>query len=943
MKFRLNDSYSGRYWTVKDVQWTPQDFVSWIMTLDIGLSDEAKLLMPNGMSLNETILNNDSDVTIYGLDQMLLNYIPPKDLPEIPNPENKVDELMQKLDGSAMSIESLDKVLSRRKMLAERVLASSKAHKEMLQTLKEHFRTSESSRDVAMNYLRRRQNGMKELLIVFYERLERSSVRELLNEFTMMPSYSLPLTPEKLLQPTWPKLDEWLYSISARYAEAQKRVQLCISAAQSISPLPPREVPELKEADEALVEIELLLKKMNNDIAHVSKSTAEENYTERVFRLISTHEREHDPALMNNLKQLRSSLASLQEAHATVLRASKPFWTSFYNVSLKYDALYEYLRQIAEEVDKSRVLASQCQNLYNLFADIIIEAVRRTEWQVSYDGLHPSNHRFSQNQVQEVAARKAWTSHFSTLLFDVKKLEHLPTVTRSNVADFLFRLQSEPKYQLVSQLLGTRLNALVHAPVKQMDPSSEGLLRENSALNERITVYKARCRNLEEILQQQARCLSTKSSGNQLSSLEKSKSQGTAPFFEESPSLIPISVIQQLSRGGSNPQESAQIQQLKSEISNLQTQLAQANLRIEEQNGELKSKNILIQELNKRNLLLSQDNQTTNSSLHSLKLEGVDSIDKPADLDFQNKSKATSSEQKRSHLLSLDSIYSAFEGKVGDLQQLLHQFQDEIKSEKHQKEIVELAKDVDEVQKLKGEIEHAQQNEAKAQNALSKKMEQSQVLSEKLSAFVSDFRRLDWVLHQRLSASAFESEELGHLQDFNTQYELTAEFNEAQRNTDLSHWMDKPNPELSFQEFVSRMESVNIKDLQEFALASILQVRVRELHWKKELQFSRDKVYKTILDSQEKVSLRNFKQGDLALFLPTRRVSSTRNVWVAFNVNSPHYYLRPRPEHKLESRDWLLARVVNVEENIADGSAQNHFKLPRGTTWHWVDATTERK
>lgn len=98
--------------------------------------------------------------------------------------------------------------------------------------------------------------------------------------------------------------------------------------------------------------------------------------------------------------------------------------------------------------------------------------------------------------------------------------------------------------------------------------------------------------------------------------------------------------------------------------------------------------------------------------------------------------------------------------------------------------------------------------------------------------------------------------------------------------------------------------------------------------------------------SRGKLAYKSFKQGDLALFLPTRDQTRDPNPWAAFNVGAPHFFLKPSPEHRLFERDWLVARITKIEEWVVDrahGSEKdNPFDLSDGLKWHLLEATEER-
>ena len=133
--------------------------------------------------------------------------------------------------------------------------------------------------------------------------------------------------------------------------------------------------------------------------------------------------------------------------------------------------------------------------------------------------------------------------------------------------------------------------------------------------------------------------------------------------------------------------------------------------------------------------------------------------------------------------------------------------------------------------------------------------------------------------------------------------------------------------------------------------------------WQREAKSYRDKAHRFQSESHDKIAFRGFKEGDLALFLPTRN-QATRP-WAAFNVGAPHYFLRETDSHRLRSRDWLLARIAKVEERVVDLSRsmlaadrrsltsttsdgntsiddENPFELSDGLRWYLLDAAEEK-
>lgn len=88
--------------------------------------------------------------------------------------------------------------------------------------------------------------------------------------------------------------------------------------------------------------------------------------------------------------------------------------------------------------------------------------------------------------------------------------------------------------------------------------------------------------------------------------------------------------------------------------------------------------------------------------------------------------------------------------------------------------------------------------------------------------------------------------------------------------------------------------------------------------------------------AKEKIAFANFVKGDLALFLPTRNV--TTRVWAAFNISSPHNFLKPTPEiaEQTQYREWVVARITMIEEDVVDSRRpdSNPYGLAEGLRYH---------
>ena len=168
----------------------------------------------------------------------------------------------------------------------------------------------------------------------------------------------------------------------------------------------------------------------------------------------------------------------------------------------------------------------------------------------------------------------------------------------------------------------------------------------------------------------------------------------------------------------------------------------------------------------------------------------------------------------------------------------------------------------------------------------------------------------------------------------------------------------------SYSTFLREIQSFNIGTFSEAVVKRVKEAEHTARKWQREAKAYREKFHRAQLEAHEKIAFRSFKEGDLALFLPTRN-QATRP-WAAFNVGAPHYFLREQDSHRLRTRDWLLARISKVEErvvdlsrsitglrppsdrrsNASDGGAsvddENPFELSDGLRWCLLDAAEEK-
>lgn len=191
----------------------------------------------------------------------------------------------------------------------------------------------------------------------------------------------------------------------------------------------------------------------------------------------------------------------------------------------------------------------------------------------------------------------------------------------------------------------------------------------------------------------------------------------------------------------------------------------------------------------------------------------------------------------------------------------------------------------------------------------------------------------------------------------------------AKPDTALLSWMHAESleeEEAKFSAFVENLAHFDVSIFGNAVVKRMKDIEVLARKWSKEAKAYkpyRDKYHRVQSEAHEKIAYRSFKEGDLALFLPTR--NQAIRSWAAFNVGAPHYFLREQDSHKLQARDWLLARINKIEERVVDlsrslngvapdrrslGDAsdgvslddENPFELSDGLRWYLIDATEEK-
>ncbi|ROT34451.1 hypothetical protein SODALDRAFT_286560 [Sodiomyces alkalinus F11] len=184
---------------------------------------------------------------------------------------------------------------------------------------------------------------------------------------------------------------------------------------------------------------------------------------------------------------------------------------------------------------------------------------------------------------------------------------------------------------------------------------------------------------------------------------------------------------------------------------------------------------------------------------------------------------------------------------------------------------------------------------------------------------------------------------------------------------ELLYWTNSTEEEdetEKYEAFVSQLGSFDMDLVSETVYRRVKDVEHLARKLQRDARAYREKARTLQKEAHEKIAYKHFKEGDLALFLPTRNQAS--GAWAAFNVGFPHYFLREQDGHRLRSREWLVARITRIEERVVDLSKTLHkqqqqqapdpdaassangeeddnpFQLSDGLRWYMIDAHEDK-
>ncbi|OQO07929.1 hypothetical protein B0A48_06721 [Cryoendolithus antarcticus] len=186
-------------------------------------------------------------------------------------------------------------------------------------------------------------------------------------------------------------------------------------------------------------------------------------------------------------------------------------------------------------------------------------------------------------------------------------------------------------------------------------------------------------------------------------------------------------------------------------------------------------------------------------------------------------------------------------------------------------------------------------------------------------------------------------------------------------DTTLLHWPSALTIEEENNQYTAFLSNLSMFNLETFSEAVIKRLRDFEYtarKYSREVKDSskradayKDRAQRLKTEAHGKIAVRDFKEGDLALFLPTR--GQAKGAWAAFNIGCPHYFLAEREGMGLGRRDFFVGRIQKVEGRVVDLGRQpaegeskggspsiaeddNPFELSDGLTWWMVHASEER-
>ncbi|KAI8936908.1 hypothetical protein NX059_006140 [Plenodomus lindquistii] len=512
-----------------------------------------------------------------------------------------------------------------------------------------------------------------------------------------------------------------------------------------------------------------------------------------------------------------------------------------------------------------------------------------------------------------------------------------------------FKTRIEEAEDELDRVLGSRdhertvIDARLQELVIELDKARQDAVKQNSEADERIAKLQAELDNNKAVKKQDFEALTT--------TFKYLSPDTTAP---ESPSKL-IAQLEDLALRSLEHQK-----ELQQAVAIAKSENENTHARLEDQEKELKSE---VEKQEKARIQLQEQLDSQIATLGSITAELKD---------------------ERNHLHDLRTKFAEGETGADALRKRVEEEEEKVgqlRAELAEKSSHANSLDVELMRMEKKLLKYEEFDSSRAHQRLARAKELSQRLYAQHERLIRLLEALGFVItHEngemvlqrasKLGNSTIMSDTNGGLSRSTTTPSPTPLKRFLEDIGDLSflQWTESATPEEEESRYKELIEKLNLFNTETFSDAVAKRMRDMEhtaRKWQKEARAYRDKAHRFQADANEKIAYRTFKEGDLALFLPTR--NNAHRPWAAFNVGAPHFFLREQDSHRLQGKEWLVARISKVEERVVDlsktlGGAprasidgqsiassnapsfedENPFDLSDGLRWYLLDATEEK-
>lgn len=580
----------------------------------------------------------------------------------------------------------------------------------------------------------------------------------------------------------------------------------------------------------------------------------------------------------------------------------------------KFKVLLSDLGGHLQKTEDIRVSIAQVIDAPYIYGLILLEKLHQNKWTENLRSICATlSEQYAEMRNQEIERRSNTWANVQI----PSGLKHLISLDESQMSYMDLSLSNVQKYPVTQEMFGQHLRALQNNKLEeefedlqnrkssQFDSNGSIIQFKTATLSQNAIVasyeqkikgYELRVRKLEDILHRQHQ-MNVSHSGSV--NLSPSVSSGSQPRL--------IERIHELEEAKKLTDE---------ETLRLRTQGKQQFTQIEELESKISSHEKTIKELNEKLVAFEQEKAAQASSM-----ESVESIKQDLLANLKAKEEDFVAERK----------------SLGE----------EISQLKMKLEVTEEEADTStlEITRLQGLLEEAVSSINEHADAQTRLQDRCRDLSQKL--FTAYVRSNELLTTMGLQASKDEdgNYKINRVKGLRKGAEMPIKEPEP---PDSLYWMnsDEAAEESNYDEFMRHLyidhdlyrDAVGKRFGDVEHLARKLQKELR--HIRSQQPASSDAVADE--KGRFKVALNHFRVGDLALFLPTKEETKSPRPWAAFNIGAPHYFLKQKSSQNLQSREYLVARIVKIEERVVDKSKEdgedtNPFDLSDGLKWHYLE------